>query len=537
MRLVNGIVDFGSGVISGYPEQDPFKDDFEKIKKSADDWDQLLDFNFDDIPQLDGEELSPFVCKMGKKEVRPVFETLAYNDKYKKVLDKIWKDKVELDGMIVEEEEKAIIKVKGKALKEKDDPRAFIFLIRFEGKINENALADIGSDIKTMPYRIYEKLGREEIKKVDRGITMINHTQVEPIGILTNVLCQLVGICHQIFGAARSDVLRTTESDSDDEEEYEIKRNKFGAPILESTSVLGKNRRTLPISQEDETMMKPDHQNPNALANMKPWKKCCFHKFIMNSYYGKAATKRRSLEIDEMLRIKLCEAGSNKEIFTFIAWIGAFNINEPIYLELCHVFYSTYEFDEVCADDELQTKKIIKFRLGGRAHNLTLLEFARRLGLYHADEINEEGFNVYFQGGWCINDHLWYANVAWLIARWMKRKGADLDTTTLREMIDFKGRLILEDPQSSVSRVANSRPPRASMKDLYERIGNIEIRQGEIESMSYRERITYLDMLNHSMIIIISTTHLSHRCSSSKMMMSSVEMTQENGQKKGARWK
>ncbi|GJT06275.1 hypothetical protein Tco_0840737 [Tanacetum coccineum] len=29
----------------------------------------------------------------------------------------------------------------------------------------------------------------------------------------------------------RSDVLRTTESDSDDEEEYEIKRNKFGALI------------------------------------------------------------------------------------------------------------------------------------------------------------------------------------------------------------------------------------------------------------------------------------------------------------------
>nr|GFB54085.1 hypothetical protein [Tanacetum cinerariifolium] len=78
-----------------------------------------------------------------------------------------------------------------------------------------------------------------------------------------------------------------------------------------------------------------------------------------------------------------------------------------------------------------------------------------------------------------------YANVAWLIARWMKRKGArtqkesricygqfiskiarksrvltgdvlrslsapvycrDLDTTTLRELIDSKSRLILEDP-------------------------------------------------------------------------------------------
>ncbi|GJR73170.1 phospholipase D zeta 1-like protein isoform X1 [Tanacetum coccineum] len=79
--------------------------------------------------------------------------------------------------------------------------------------------------------------------------------------------------------------------------------------------------------------------------------------------------------------------------------IRAFNIKEPIYAKLCHEFHSIYEFDEVCADDELQTKKIIKFRLGGRAHNLTLLEFSRRLGLYHANELKEDGFDVYFQGG------------------------------------------------------------------------------------------------------------------------------------------
>ncbi|GJY92796.1 hypothetical protein Tco_0508578 [Tanacetum coccineum] len=128
-----------------------------------------------------------------------------------------------------------------------------------------------------MPYRIYEQLGREEMKKVDRGITMIYHTQVEVMGILTNVLCQVGvttlvakflildipidrdaliaigrgflstiggivntpdrlfstfdGFCHQTFRAARSDVLRTAESNSGDEEEYEVKRNKFGAPI------------------------------------------------------------------------------------------------------------------------------------------------------------------------------------------------------------------------------------------------------------------------------------------------------------------
>ncbi|GKD62342.1 retrotransposon ORF1, partial [Tanacetum coccineum] len=125
------------------------------------------------------------------EEVRPVLETMAYHDKYKKVLDEIWKDKVELDGMIVKEEEEAIKKVKGEALKEKDDPRAFIFPIRLEGHVKENALADTGSDINTMPYPIYEQLGRKEMKKVDRGITMINHAQAEAMGILMNVLCQM----------------------------------------------------------------------------------------------------------------------------------------------------------------------------------------------------------------------------------------------------------------------------------------------------------------------------------------------------------
>ncbi|GKE97792.1 hypothetical protein Tco_0021143, partial [Tanacetum coccineum] len=56
---------------------------------------------------------------------------------------------------------------------------------------------------------------------------------------------------------------------------------------------------------------------------------------------------------DANSRIKLREAESNEEMFTFVAWIRAFNINEPIYAELCYEFYSTYDFDEVCADDEL----------------------------------------------------------------------------------------------------------------------------------------------------------------------------------------
>ncbi|GKA47201.1 hypothetical protein Tco_0740084 [Tanacetum coccineum] len=74
------------------------------------------------------------------------------------------------------------------------------------------------------------------------------------------------------------------------------------------------------------------------------------------------------------------------------------------------------------------------------------------LGLYHAEELDKDGFDVYFQGGLRSDDHfnaqettgydkiqkndLWllsmfdagqqngYANMAWFIARWIKRKGA-----------------------------------------------------------------------------------------------------------------
>ncbi|GJR33270.1 hypothetical protein Tco_1109502 [Tanacetum coccineum] len=194
--MTKAITDFRAGTITIYLDIDPFLEDTkEEEEKSMDDWDLLLDFNLDDIPLLGGEELLPFVCKMEKsnrnkkkamenlnlfcqdigtslstgrhliqeeaakealalrisqkfallEEVRLVLETMAYHDKYKKVLDEIWKDKVELDGMIMKEEEEAIKKVKGETLKEKDNPRALIFPIRLEGQVNENALAETRS--------------------------------------------------------------------------------------------------------------------------------------------------------------------------------------------------------------------------------------------------------------------------------------------------------------------------------------------------------------------------------------------------------
>ncbi|GJR55314.1 hypothetical protein Tco_1405835 [Tanacetum coccineum] len=166
----------------------------------------------------------------------------------------------------------------------------------------------------------------------------------------------------------------------------------------------------------------------------------------------------------------------------------AFNINEPIYAELCHEFYSTYEFDEVCADDEL--------------------------GLYQAVELEREGFNVYFEGGLRSDDNFnaqdyWYdkiqKNDLWLLSMFDARHQngvltedvvrslsaliycRDLDTITLRDLIDSDGKLIPEDPQTGVPRVGILRPLRAFMQDLYDRIGRMEIRQEVIDRMEYMQ--------------------------------------------------
>nr|GEY41800.1 hypothetical protein [Tanacetum cinerariifolium] len=156
-----------------------------------------------------------------------------------------------------------------------------------------------------------------------------------------------------------------------------------------------------------------------------------------------------------------------------------------------------------------------EFRLGGRAHNLTLLEFTHRLGLYQAVELEEEGkpwfiseSYFYYQNPNLRAIHkmiiyglyqrmtgydkiqkndLWilsmfearhqngYANVAWIARKCrvltkevVRSLSAliyyrDPDTITLRDLIDSDGKLIEEDQQPGVPRVGIPRPPRASM--------------------------------------------------------------------------
>ncbi|GJR49530.1 ribonuclease H-like domain-containing protein [Tanacetum coccineum] len=439
---------------------------------------ELDDLDFRDIPYIKGVDVPQFVCKMGKssrnkrkqliysdigpsmstgtplaqeeaerealaisiyerysilEEERRVIETMAYSDKYKKILDGICLDKRKLDG-INKEEEEAIIKIKGEALIEKDDPGAFVIPIRIEGKINLNALVDTGSDIIVIPYRIYKELGRKEVQNVKKGISMLNHSKAEPMGLLSNVLCQVGvttiiakflvldmlidrdtpiivgreflhtcgsilnkidtimstfdGICHQTFRAAKTS-LDTAKSDSDDEEDDPLDRSLALQEVMNPfrkicvwkkvVSFLG----SLPVALQ-HVEWKPNYTgcfnkkedrdgqwhtmgtHDDEAGSSRPKRSRQYetveevllpqvhHVFLEWEGCKRDAKSRIGCgdEIDGMLRINLCEARPNEEIFTSVAWIRAFNINEPIYSELCHEFYSTYEFDEVCADDE-----------------------------------------------------------------------------------------------------------------------------------------------------------------------------------------
>nr|GEV84114.1 hypothetical protein [Tanacetum cinerariifolium] len=160
------------------------------------------------------------------------------------------KDKVELDGKTVKQEEDAVKRIKGEALKEKYDPGAFIFPIREEIKKIDKGI--------TMIIILRRKLWENSLMFfVKWGVTTIitkflildipiDHDALIVVGwgfLLTMgsilntpdiLFLTFDGVCHQTFRAARFDVLRTAESDSDDEEEYVIKRNRFGAPIYGS---------------------------------------------------------------------------------------------------------------------------------------------------------------------------------------------------------------------------------------------------------------------------------------------------------------
>nr|GFA18778.1 hypothetical protein [Tanacetum cinerariifolium] len=193
-------------------------------------------------------------------------------------------------------------------------------------------------------------------------------------------------------------------------------------------------------------------------------------------------------EIDDMLRIRVREAESEEEIFTSVAWIRALNINEPIYAELCYEFYSTYECDE---ESHFYYQEAI-LRVIHKMITYGLCQRTTGLGDCKMDE-EERSWNSKESQICCGQFISKLARKCRVLTEDVVRSLSapiycrDLDITTFRDLIDSDGKLIPEDPQLGVPRVGIPRPPRASMQDLYDRMGRMKIRQEAIEHIEYRQ--------------------------------------------------
>ncbi|GJS66766.1 hypothetical protein Tco_0681330 [Tanacetum coccineum] len=180
-------------------------------------------------------------------------------------------------------------------------------------------------------------------------------------------------------------------------------------------------------------------------------------------------------EIDQMLKISLNEAQSEEEIFFSVAWVRAFNTREPIYPELCREFYATYKFDKSL----LGNSDYIMLRRQYIAEYSSLLQRFRQDYSKRVDRLED--------------------------------------------------RLIPDIPVDDIQRVAAQRAPRfqrASMQEIYERMGSMEIRQEAIERMEMLT--THLVMLGPSTTSTTSSTIPSSHHSSSMMMM---RMSRKGGEK------
>ncbi|GKD36116.1 hypothetical protein Tco_1251625 [Tanacetum coccineum] len=288
---------------------------------------------------------------------------------------------------------------------------------------------------------------------------MLNHSKAEPMGVRKDVLCQT-------FRAAKAS-LNTKESDSDDEEDYGIQRNSFGATIYGPKLAKYLNCNNM----MDRALALQEVLNP--FKKVYVWKKVIgnfskkeegdgqWHAEIrLTDPYGNvydqvvektfsqkyAALLMKCAAIFERETNKIStgmhddEAGSfsshpkrariteNVEeglmghaLHEFLMWGNYWNILNTIgydnaiedMLEVRVNEMGSDEFDKVVADDELMTKKAIKFRLCSKAYAKSILDFAKRLGLYTGDEIKEYGFETYIIRG-LRNDDDFSADQYWI---------------------------------------------------------------------------------------------------------------------------
>ncbi|GJT02766.1 hypothetical protein Tco_0823935 [Tanacetum coccineum] len=283
---------------------------------------------------------------------------------------------------------------------------------------------------------------------------MLDHSRAEPMGILKDVLCQVGvtiilakffildipvdkdvpivvgriflhtcggiintikgttstfdGVFHQKFYAAKVRN-RHEENNSEDEEEYNLKRDKNGKPFYGPTPAKYLNCD----AQMDQALALQDVLNR--------FKKVCVWKKMI-AFLGSLPVPLKNTEwipsySDNFVKkgdgdgkwhakVRIVDPYKNvfdqgyetratgRELSKFYKLI----LNNMGYGDVIEAMLEIM-FDEEVTDEDLMSRKLIKFMLGGRGHTLIILEFACCLGLYTSDEIQDEGFETYFHRG------------------------------------------------------------------------------------------------------------------------------------------
>nr|GFA83333.1 hypothetical protein [Tanacetum cinerariifolium] len=122
--------------------------------------------------------------------------------------------------------------------------------------------------------------------------------------------------------------------------------------------------------------------------------------------------------------------------WTILNTLGcAETIKEMLEIKVVEFFYM-FEFDKEVTDDELISKKLIKFRLGGRRHSLSFLEFARRLGT-HDHEAGSSSRLKRHRETKTVKEamlrHVYHPNLLW--TRCNRNTKSRSDTQTIRSPI------------------------------------------------------------------------------------------------------
>ncbi|GJV58698.1 hypothetical protein Tco_1464798 [Tanacetum coccineum] len=263
LRSAKGIVNFGEGTITIQPDFDPFllSSDEEK-NPNLDDLETLLDFDFDEEPQTE-TDLPPLVCKMGKgsRNKKKVMENIMYFNNGAGPSSSF--------GTPLTQEEA--------------EKRALAHNIaEVTGRL-VNVLCQVGFTTLSAKFLILE------IPVDWDAPIVVGHGFLDTIGgninIPNKIFITFNGLTRQTFRAARSEKIRTAESNSDDEEDYVIKRNEIGTPIHNSR----------PIGYQNST----NHAENMTLSTLEsvinPFRKISVWKKAV-SFLGSLPAKLRDVE-------------------------------------------------------------------------------------------------------------------------------------------------------------------------------------------------------------------------------------------------